>query len=294
MSLFQLRPFRPNAEQNYNHPENKNSWRYKLYEIIFQAYTFPGKLFDVLLFVLIFTNIIVLMMESIPTLGNKYTHIFQILDWIYMILFSVEYVLRVICVRKASKYIFSYYGIIDLLAIIPSYLTFILPQTHMLMLIRGFRLLRIFRIFNMVNFLNESSLLLFSIVRSFRKILIFLFFVVLLCIFFGTVMYVLEVNRGSGFTSIPQSIYWAIVTITTVGYGDIAPVTALGKMFASFMMILGYAIIAVPTGILSSDLTREYVQKKNKKTCTKCGTDNLSSDVKFCPNCGSAMQKQSS
>lgn len=290
MSLFRLLPNKSDVLQDYNKPTEKNAWKLRVFEIIFQSNTPAGKLFDIILFVLILSNIFILLVESIPSIGTRYYLLFRMFDLFYMLIFSIEYVLRILCVKSPKKYVFSFYGMIDLLSILPSYLEFILPQSHMLMLIRSFRLLRIFRIFNMVKFLDESRVLLFSIIRSFRKITIFLFFVVLLTIFLGSVMYVIEYKHNSGFTSIPQSIYWSIVTITTVGYGDIAPITPLGKIFASFIMILGYAIIAVPTGILSSDLARRYAKRKVTVRCNNCLNEDNPEDARYCNACGNLLK----
>lgn len=291
MSIFRLIPDKSNVTQVYNQPDNKNSFRYKLFEIIFQAHTPAGKLFDICLFLLILTNIVCIMLESIPAIGAKHYILFRFIDYAFSIIFTIEYILRIICVKSPKNYIFSFYGIVDLMAVLPVYLEFVFPQSHMLMLIRSFRLLRVFRIFNMVNFLEESRMLLFAILRSSRKIVVFLFFVVLLTTFLGAAMYVIEYQHNSGFTSIPQSIYWAIVTITTVGYGDIAPVTPIGKIFASFIMILGYAIIAVPTGIITSDFARGIALRKKqlKVTCHNCGTENLKEAV-YCMNCGNKIK----
>lgn len=289
MSLFRLIPDKSDVLQDYNKPSEQARWKRRLFEVIFQSHTPSAKLFDIILFMLILASIIILMLETIPALGSKYYLPFKMVDFFFMIIFTIEYILRIICVKSPRKYIFSFYGMVDLLAILPSYLEFIFPQSHLLMLVRSFRLLRIFRIFNMVKFLDESRMLLFAIIRSFRKIVIFLFFVVLLAIFLGSVMYVIEYEHNPGFTSIPQSIYWSIVTITTVGYGDVAPMTALGKIFASFIMILGYAIIAVPTGILSSDLSRRYARKKISIRCDACLYEDNPDGARYCSKCGNDL-----
>ena len=194
------------------------------------------------------------------------------------------------CVRSKRVFAKSIYGVIDLLAILPSFVEFFIPNTHMLMIIRSFRLLRVFRIFRMVKFLDESRDLVFSLVRSSRKIAIFLFFMLVLTFFLGSVMYVIEYDHNPSFSSIPQSIYWAIVTITTVGYGDISPVTPLGKVLASFIMILGYAIIAVPTGIIGSNLIKEMKYKKNDLTCLNCNLIGHDDDAIYCRRCGDGLK----
>ena len=286
MSVFKMLPDRYDVLQDQNKPDEKGSLREWLYITIFQSSTPAGKLFDVMLFVAIALNIILLMLESVQPIQQKYEATFRILDYFFLVLFSIEYILRLYCVKSQKRYAKSFYGIIDLLSILPSYLEFVYPQWHMLMLIRSFRLLRIFRIFRMVKFLDESRSLMFALIRSSRKIFIFLFFVVLLAIFLGSLMYVVEFEKNSGFNSIPQSIYWAIVTITTVGYGDIAPVTALGKVIASFIMILGYAIIAVPTGIMSASVIQESNRKVIDVKCPRCGAGNHAKDALYCKKCG--------
>lgn len=286
MSLFRIIPDRVGVVQDHNEPDDENSWQHKLHVIIFQANTPAGKLFDILLFVVILLNILLLLLESVQPIAAQYHDAFRILDKFFLVIFTAEYILRLLCVKRPKQFVFSLYGMIDLLAILPSYLEFIFPQSHMLMIIRSFRLLRIFRIFEMVKFLDESRVLVFSLVRSFRKIFIFLFFVLVLTFFLGSLMYVVEYNQNKGFNSIPQSIYWAIVTITTVGYGDVAPVTPVGKILASFIMILGYAIIAVPTGILSADMVRQGGLKKVDFRCNNCNVGSHKNEAKYCWNCG--------
>ena len=290
MSIFKIIPDRIDVVQSQNRPEDHTSWQYKLYVIIFQANTRAGKLFDTVLFLLILSNILLLLAESVESYSIKYDELFRQLDLVFIVLFTLEYIMRLLCVRSKRKFIKSTYGIIDLLAILPSFLEFFVPHTHMLMIIRSFRLLRVFRIFGMVKFLDESRDLVFSLVRSSRKIAIFLFFVLVLTFFLGSVMFVIEKDHNADFSSIPQSIYWAIVTITTVGYGDISPVTPLGKVLASFIMILGYAIIAVPTGIIGSNLMREMKNKKNDLTCLNCNLIGHDDDAIYCRRCGDGLK----
>lgn len=294
MSLFRLIPDKHDVLQDQNAPGEKHGFRYWLYVTIFQNSTTAGKIFDIALIILILTNVIVLMLESVEDFAITYAKVFHVLDYVFMIVFTLEYLLRLYCVRSAREYAKSFYGIIDLLAILPSYIEFILPSWHMLMIIRSFRLLRIFRIFRMVRFLDESRYLVFALLRSFNKIMVFLIFIVLLTIFLGSLMYVLEYKYNPGFHSIPQSIYWAIVTITTVGYGDIAPVTAIGKIIASFIMILGYAIIAVPTGIISASVVSKYRDMDDDRTCLNCGNKNNAKDAVFCKKCGQKLSDSQS
>lgn len=291
MSLFRLIPDKHDVLQDQNAPEEKNSFRHWLYVTIFQNSTPAGKLFDTGLFILILVNIILLILESVESIVIAYAKVFHMLDYVFMVVFTIEYLLRLYCVREAKRYARSFYGVIDFLAILPSYLDFILPNWHMLMIIRSFRLLRVFRIFRMVRLLDESRYMMFALLRSFSKIMVFLFFIVLLTVFLGSLMYVIEYKHNPGFHSIPQSIYWAIVTITTVGYGDVAPMTAIGKIIASFIMILGYAIIAVPTGIMSASLVSRYRDMENDdRACDNCGNKNHASDALFCKKCGGRLK----
>lgn len=292
MSFFRIIPDKHDVLQDQNAPENKESFRYWLFVTIFQNSTLAGKIFDIGLIILILSNVILLMLESVESIAIAFDKVFHILDYVFMIVFTLEYLLRLYCVRSAKVYAKSFYGIIDLLAILPSYLEFIYPNWHMLMIIRSFRLLRIFRIFRMVRFLDESRYLIFALLRSFNKIMVFLIFIVLLTIFLGSLMYVIEYEHNPGFHSIPQSIYWAIVTITTVGYGDVAPVTAVGKVIASFIMILGYAIIAVPTGIMSASIVSKYRDMDDDRTCANCGNKNNAADAAFCKKCGNKLDQK--
>lgn len=290
MSLFRLIPDKHDVLQDQNIPEEKHSLRRKIYIVVFQSSTPAGKAFDVALFMLIIANIFLLTLETVAPLAIAHKELFHALDVFFMVVFTAEYLLRLYCVREARIYAKSFYGIIDLLAVLPPYVEFFLPNWHVLMIIRSFRLLRVFRIFRMVSFLDESRYMMLSLVRSFNKILVFLFFIVVLTVFLGSLMYVLEYKHNPGFHSIPQSIYWAIVTITTVGYGDIAPITAIGKIVASFIMILGYAIIAVPTGIMSASLVSKYRDMDNEdKTCTNCNNKDHAADALFCKKCGNKL-----
>lgn len=291
MSLFRIIPDKVDVVQNQNRPDDPNSWQYKLYVIIFQANTPLGRLFDVSLFLVILVNILFLLLESVESISARYHVLFAVFDYIFLFVFSVEYIFRLLCVKKPKQFIFSFYGIIDALAILPFFLEFFFPQLHVLMIIRSFRFLRIFRIFKMVKFLDESRVMIFSLIRSFRKIIIFLSFVLVLTFFLGSLMYVIEYNHNPDFSSIPQSIYWAIVTITTVGYGDVAPVTMLGKTLASFIMILGYAIIAVPTGIISVGMLKDAnVRKTTDYACPHCQAKPHKNNAKYCWNCGKELE----
>ncbi len=291
MNLFRIIPDKADVVQNQNEPDDQNSWQYKLYLIMFQGNSSMGRLFDIILSLVILVNILFLLLESVPHFSLQYTRLFKGFDYFFLFVFGIEYIFRLLCVKNPRQFILSFYGIIDLMAILPFFLEFVFPQMHVLMMIRSFRFLRIFRIFKMVKFLDESRLLIFALVKSFRKIIIFLFFVLVLTFFLGSLMYVIEFKHNPDFNSIPQSIYWAIVTITTVGYGDVAPVTALGKSLASFIMILGYAIIAVPTGILSAAMVKEISPKKIMEiACKHCHAKPHRADAKYCWNCGKELE----
>ncbi len=272
-------------------PTHKN-WKTKLHEVIYEADTPVGKLFDVLLLILILVSIIAVMLESIGEIDNKYHAVLDSVEWVVTILFSLEYIARIISVKKPSQYIFSFYGVIDLLSTIPKYLAIIFAGTHALVALRALRLLRIFRILKLVQFLGASNNLVKALKASRAKISVFLFVVVILAVILGTVMYLVEGNSDSGFTSIPTSIYWTIVTLTTVGYGDIAPVTALGQLIASIIMILGYGIIAIPTGIVSAEYVNQGKEDHidvNTQSCPNCSKSNHHDNAEFCYDCGDKL-----
>lgn len=264
------------------------SWKNKLHEIIYEADTPSGKLFDVVLLIFILLSIVLVMLESVDYIGNKYYGILNILEWIITILFTFEYTARIICVKKPKAYIFSFYGIIDFLSTIPKYLSLFFAGTHSLVAIRALRLLRVFRILKLTRYIGESTNFGRALKRSRVKVAVFLSFVLVLCIILGTVMYLIEGDKDSGFSSIPRSVYWAIVTLTTVGYGDIAPVSALGQSIASLIMILGYGIIAIPTGIVTSEMTKSERNNipKNTQSCTNCMESYHTDDAQFCHKCG--------
>lgn len=261
-------------------------FRQKIYIIIYGSNTFAGRLFDLILLGVILLSVLLVMLESVEKLDSKYHDFILIAEWVITIFFTLEYFLRILCNRRPLNYIFSFYGIVDLISIMPMYLSFIFPGSRMLSVIRALRLLRLFGILNLVHFTGQESQLKLAIKASRTKIIVFVYFVLIVSILLGAVMYVVE-GKESGFTSIPTSIYWCIVTLTTVGYGDIAPVTTLGQIIASFIMIMGYGIIAVPTGIV----TAEFSGLKNKKSdnevtkCLSCTTV-LTQNSKFCHHCG--------
>ena len=258
----------------------------KLKIIIFGTDTPMGKLFDVLLINSIVLSVILVMMDSIQEYQNNYGVLFKQLEWLFTILFTIEYSMRIYCVHKASSYIFSFYGIIDFLALIPTYISIILPGAEVFSVIRILRVLRVFRVLKLVQFMGESDQLLKAMAASKRKIFVFLFFIIILVTILGSLMYLIE-GAASGFTSIPRSIYWAIVTLTTVGYGDISPDTNIGQAVAAIIMIMGYSIIAVPTGIVTSALY--FTKDITKETCSVCENNQQTKDAQFCTHCGATM-----
>lgn len=266
-------------------------WKHRLHEIIYEADTPMGKLFDVVLLVVIVLSIILVMLESVSTLTARYYWQFYIAEWLITFFFTIEYILRIISIKQPKKYIFSFYGIVDFLSTIPTYLAFFMGGHNMLFAIRALRLLRVFRILKITRYVGESNRLLIAMKNSRVKIFVFLFAVLIICVIMGTVMYLVE-GENSGFTNIPVSIYWCIVTLTTVGYGDIAPLTPLGRIIASFIMVTGYGIIAVPTGIVSAEYTRYYKEKStNTQVCSNCNESKHLDEAEYCHNCGKLLNE---
>jgi len=269
----------------------KKDWRAQLHEIIYEADTPMGKIFDIILLILILVSVVVVMLESVARIGIKYYTLFHVMEWIITILFTIEYIARIITVKKPTKYIFSFYGVIDLLATIPLYLSLIFAGTNYLVTVRALRLLRVFRILKITRFVGEGNKLRRALLESRVKIFLFIFTVMILAVIFGTLMYLIE-GEESGFNSIPVSVYWCIVTLTTVGFGDIAPVTAVGQFLATIIMILGYGIIAVPTGIVGARYFRANLEDNthlNSQVCRNCGFDRHQDNAKYCQNCGESL-----
>lgn len=266
-----------------------NKLKTKLYEVIFEADTPAGKAFDLVLLILILLSVAAVMLESISGIQPELKSTLSVVEWIITICFTIEYILRIWVVRHPGRYIFSFYGIVDFLAVLPSYIGLLLVNAHALVIIRAIRLLRIFRLFKLTRYLSEANVLMRALKASRTKISVFLFAVLTLVIIIGTVMYLVE-GEAHGFTSIPKGIYWAIVTLTTVGYGDIAPSTNLGQFIASFVMILGYGIIAVPTGIVTAEIARTgKVTKPTTQYCPNCLKGNHESDAVYCKYCGEKL-----
>ena len=269
--------------------EKELSWQTKLHQVIYESNTKAGKAFDIGLLIVIIASIVTVMLDSVPSLRPKYGDLFFILEWVFTILFTIEYILRLICLRRPMGYVTSSLGIIDLLAIVPSYLSIFFPGAQSLLVFRALRLLRVFRIFKLTHFLSEMEFLGTAVRGSLKKISIFMLIVLSVVIILGSIMYLVE-GSENGFNSIPESIYWAIVTITTVGYGDIAPVTPMGKFLASLIMFIGYGIIAVPTGIVTTEMMMKSKQKgHHAEVCPSCGREGHDADAVHCKWCGEKL-----
>ena len=277
---------------------NNKPLKKKLYDIIFESETPAGKAFDVTLIACIVLSIVLVVIESFEGVSGKFSLTLQVLEYLFTFFFTAEYLLRLYCSPNPRHYALSFFGIIDLLATLPLYITWIFGPARYLMIVRVFRLIRVFRVFKLFNFLNEGNLLLRALYASSRKIAVFFLFVIIMVISLGTLMYMIEGQEpGTAFNNIPNSIYWACVTLTTVGYGDIAPVTGLGRFLSSIVMLLGYTIIAVPTGIFSASMV-EMVRKENglneneKRGCPQCGKRRHGKDAIFCNHCGAMLEPE--
>jgi len=265
--------------------------RKKLHEIIYEADTPFGKLFDLFLLVLIVISIAAVMLESMAGIYIKYGKELEIIEWVITIFFTMEYIARIIAVKRPLKYIFSTYGLIDLLATLPAYIDLLFPGLHFLLSIRAIRLLRVFRILKLGHFVGASNQLVVALKKSKLKIAVFLFNVIVLCIILGTIMFMIE-GPENGFTSIPMGIYWTIVTLTTVGFGDITPQTPFGQFVSIIIMILGYGIIAVPTGLVTAEfMSRDKTIHDNTQVCPNCSADHHRNDAEFCYHCGHSLNE---
>ena len=268
-------------------------WREKLRVVIFEADTPWGKAFDVALLVSILLSVGVVMAESVAPVRQQYGRALDLAEWLFTILFTVEYGLRLLCIPHPTRYARSFFGIVDVLAIAPTYLSMLIPGAESLIVIRGLRLLRIFRIFKLGHFLGEANQLSRALVASRHKVIVFLGTIVILVTILGAAMYLIE-GEENGFTSIPLSVYWAIVTMTTVGYGDVAPQTLAGKTLAAMVMILGYAVIAVPTGIVTAEIVESAVGRRvSTRCCPECMSQGHVADARYCKDCGAPLRAES-
>jgi voltage-gated potassium channel len=268
--------------------------RHTLYQVIYQAHTPAGKGFDIALIISILASVLTIVLESVAEFSQQYGELLVKIDWIFTILFTIEYCLRIFCIHRPIKYIFSFYGLIDLMSIVPSYISLFIPGSHCLQVIRILRVLRVFRVLKLVQYVNQSNLLLNALLASRQKIAIFLFTISTLLVIFGSTMYLIE-GPEHGFTNIPVSIYWAVVTLTTVGFGDITPKTDLGRAISAVVMIIGYAIIAVPTGIITTELSQELKKQQtrlDRRLCPKCRKPGHEIDANYCRICGTELPQK--
>lgn len=266
-----------------------SGWRRRLYAIVFESDTRPGRMFDLLLVVFILASVVVVMLDSVRPLSTRFGLLFDALEWLFTALFTLEYAARLVCVKRPSRYALSFFGVIDLLAVLPSYLGLFFPGLPALIDIRILRLLRIFRILKMGAYVNEFQAMGLALVASRRKISVFLLFVLTVVFVMGTLMYVVE-GPENGYTSIPVGVYWAIVTMTTVGYGDVTPKTDFGRLIAAFQMLLGWGVLAVPTGIVSAEFTAQRVRRSLfGRICPSCGSTGHDGDAAYCKDCGARL-----
>jgi len=263
-------------------------WRKKFFEVIFEADTPAGKLFDVVLMINVVASVTVVMLLSVESISVKYNGLLIAFEWGFTVLFTIEYVLRLACVNRPLRYAFSFFGVVDLLAILPTYLSLLMKASRSLAVIRLLRVLRVFRVLKFGRCLGEANMLLNALMASRRKIFVFMFTVLTLVVIIGSLIYVIE-GQENGFTSIPRSVYWAIVTLTTVGYGDISPQTPLGQLLASFVMIMGYAIIAVPTGIITVEMAKYENNNITSQVCPECTQEGHDHDAQYCKFCGARL-----
>ena len=270
-------------EKEHDFIPERTKWKRSVYQVIFKSDTKNGKAFDLILLFLILLSTFIVMMESVSNFDAKLHSLFAILEIIITVIFTVEYALRIITLRNKKAYIFSFFGIIDFLAILPFYLSLFFPITKYFLILRMLRMLRVFRIFNLLDFMNDGKFIVTALKNSSRKIYIFLMFLIIFSVIVGSLMFMVEGHR-EGFESIPQSIYWAVVTVTTVGYGDVSPGTPLGKFLSVLLMLAGYSIIAVPTGIVTAEMRNK--RQELEKACPRCGNDDIDDDARFCKICG--------
>lgn len=265
-------------------------WKQRLYKVIFESDTKAGRTFDIVLLICIFASVLIVMLESVQSLQQEIHEILLAAEWFFTIIFTIEYILRMWIVPQRKQYTRSFLGIIDLLSILPTYINFFIPGSQSLMVIRSIRLLRVFRIFKLSRYLGEGYNLMLALKASSYKIIVFMFTVVTSVIITGTLMYIIE-GAENGFDSIPKSIYWSVVTMTTVGYGDLTPQTPLGQALATVIMILGYGIIAVPTGIVSAEMIQQkHSSKSDSNQCTQCHSVGHDKDAFYCKYCGNKLK----
>jgi voltage-gated potassium channel len=268
--------------------KSNRKWRDILFEIIFEADTPAGKWFDIVLIISILLSVMTVMLDSVSSIRAKYGDFLYAAEWFFTILFTVEYIFRLLCIGKPIRYAVSFFGIVDLLAILPTYMSLLFFGSRYLLVVRLLRVLRIFRVLKLGHHTKEAAVLRGALYASRRKIIVFLFVVLTLVVIIGSLMYVIE-KQENGFTSIPRSVYWAVVTLTTVGYGDISPKSGMGQFLAAIVMILGYSIIAVPTGIVTVELSQAYKEKTSSQACPNCSAEGHDRDALYCKLCGTKL-----
>ena len=266
----------------------------KLRSIIFEASTPAGRAFDVFLIIVILLSVLVVLLDSVTSIHSEYGQVLLVIEWSFTLLFTVEYLLRLWTIQNTWLYARSFYGVVDLLGSLPTYLSIWFADAHYFLVVRVLRVLRIFRVFRMVRYVGEAELIAQALTASRRKITVFVCSVLALVVVFGSLMYLVEGGTNTEFSSIPQSIYWAVTTMTTVGYGDVAPDTPLGRGLAAVIMIMGYGIIAVPTGIVTLELNEAHRKRANTRTCPECSAEGHSYEASFCWRCGSALFRKNS
>jgi voltage-gated potassium channel len=269
-------------------PATDTGWRARWFHIIFGHDDKPGRLFDLILIVAILSSIIITMLDTVMDLHIRFAHLFYVLEWVFTVAFTVEYVMRLSVVAQPKRYALSFFGIVDLLAVLPTYLSLLVIGSQYLIVIRAVRILRIFRVLKMTRYVGEADLLWSTLVKARRKIFIFISTILTLVLIFGALMYLIE-GPDNGFTSIPRAMYWAVVTMTTVGFGDITPHTTLGQILTSLIMLVGYSIIAVPTGIFAAELAAGIRDARQQAPCPACRMQGHQADAKFCRGCGEAL-----
>ncbi|REC53304.1 ion transporter [Chryseobacterium piscium] len=273
-------------EREHNLVPGDKLWKRFLFRIIYRADTKLGKLFDITLLSLILVSTFIIMMESVPKLDKKYHVYFIISEWVISVFFTAEYWARIAVLKNKKHYVFSFFGVIDFLSLVPFYLSFFFPVTKYFLIFRMLRMLRVFRVFNLLDFMNDGSVIVRALRNSSRKIYIFLLFLIIFSVIVGSLMFMVEGGRP-GFETIPQSIYWAVVTVTTVGYGDVSPITPMGKFFAVILMLAGYSIIAVPTGIVTAEMRNK--RQNLELVCDRCGNEDIDDDARYCKQCGKKL-----
>ena len=262
----------------------------QLRSVIFGTETPAGKHFDITLMVCIVLSVILIFIDTIEHINSRYGDYISIAEWTFTVFFTVEYILRLYCSLNRLHYARSFFGVVDLVSILPSYLGLIFPGANVALALRVLRLFRVFRVLKLLRYLSDGNLLIKAMMQSSRKVFIFFFSVSLIIMVLSVVMYVVE-GPNNGFTSIPKSMYWTVVTITTVGYGDITPQTPLGQGIAALTMLIGYSIIAIPTGILTAEISHEMVRTRDLRKCSNCGKKGHDNDAEYCNHCGSELEK---